>query len=308
MDWYFLGAVKNYYLSQNIHENSRETVKSLFENLFHIVFFEKVLVLNDKLLVSKNDLNKIHNVFKYYIKSYNSWSRIHKVNFHLDDVKEVESYENDYILEVYTKNFVKPSLTALRESIERKMDNFKKHVSNLQSISLVDKIVSFDFEYSDINIGGISEVGISVYYPKKDEKESYHYIINNDRRLSKRRVNLGKEFRFGSSEKVSIEKAMSLLNREMQTSDFIIGHDLINEFNILNIEPDWDKIIDTKYCDVVLNKREQYFSLENILRYYGFKTAFLHNAGNDAAYVVDLLLKMKNQKEIKVTEKLTNLL
>lgn len=69
-----------------------------------------------------------------------------------------------------------------------------------------------------------------------------------------------------------------------------------------------DKIIDTKYCDVVLNKREQYFSLENILRYYGFKTAFLHNAGNDAAYVVDLLLKMKNQKEIKVTEKLSDLL
>tara|TARA_B100002019_G_C21232503_1_gene580852 strand:- start:117 stop:1040 length:924 start_codon:yes stop_codon:yes gene_type:complete len=303
MRWYFLGAVKNFYLSQVKQPNDRDTVKSLFENIFHILSFNSIMVLDGKLMLSEKDLLKIKELLKYYVLGSKAMANMYPVNFKWSDVKEVESYNNDYILDVYTKNFVKPSENALKESIEKKMGTFRKHVHNLKKINQSKKILSFDFEYSDVNVSGITEVGMTIYYPQIDSIDSYHYIIENKKPMSKRRKNLGKEFCFGETEKITINKAMHLLSKEIESSDFILGHDLINEFNIMGKHPDWKRIIDTKYCDVVLNKRDRYFSLENILKFYGVKTAFLHNAGNDAAYVMDLTLRMLNQKRISLFNK-----
>lgn len=306
MRWYFLGAVKNYYLSQVKKKGDRDVVKSLFENIFHIISFDNVFVLDDKIVVNEHHFLKIKDLLKYYVLGESATANIYSVKFDWSEVNEIESYDNDYILAVYTKNFVKPSKSALRDSIRRKIGKFKKHVDNLNVIKTKNKIVSFDFEYSDVSVSGITEVGISIYYPQIDKKESYHYIVESDKPLSKRRKNLGKEFCFGITEKVGLTKVMKLLSLEIESADLILGHDLINEFNIMGKSPKWEKIIDTKYCDVVLNDREQYFSLENILKYYGIKTAFLHNAGNDAAYTIDLVMMMINQTKNNLLDNYIN--
>lgn len=289
MRWYSLSSVKSYYLCQKLYLDSRDTVKCLFSNLFNIIDFEKVLVLNDKLIINETDLNKINSLFKYYIYEYNTWSKLHSISFSHSETKELESYDNNFVIAEYTKNFVKEQPFNLQDIVVKKNKLFKRHVDNLENLFNVDKVVSFDFEYNGTKVTDISEIGITVFYPKKDITEHFHYIINSNINKGRKRINLEKHFKFGKSEHVHILKAINILNKHILEADFIVGHDLINELNILDIAPDWDKIIDSKFCDVFINQRTTYFSLEGVLSYYGFKISYLHNAGNDAAMVMQLL-------------------
>lgn len=302
MNWYYLGAIKSYYLCQTVYSDSRETMKALFESIFNIVKFDKAVCVDGKIAVSANDLKKIDDIFKYYIQSYTKTSRLYPVEVSIEDYPEIESYNNDFIMAVYTKNFVKQSIDDLGRSIHKKRDVFQRHVNNLKNLYSVNKIVSFDFEYNDNNLESISEIGVSVYYPKQDIKENYHFIITDKQRRSKKRLHLSRHFKFGESKHTPLFYALAFLKRHLKTADYITGHDLVNEFNILKEYPDWNKIIDTKFCDVIINDRKLYFSLTNIMRLYGFKTAFMHNAGNDAAYVMELLLNMFD--EVKEKEKI----
>lgn len=289
MRWYALSSIKSFYLCQNLYEESRETVKTLFANLFNIIDFNKVMVLKDKLIIDEKDLNKIDNLFKHYIKEYNDWSKLYHIEESIEDVAELDCYNNDFVITEYTKNFVKEQPFNLQEIVARKRHLFVRHVNNLEKLYQKDKIVSFDFEYNGNNSDSISEIGISIFYPKKNEKEYFHYIIDSNHNKGKKRINLEKHFKFGKSEKVHILKALNILHKHINDADFICGHDLINELNILGLAPDWNKIIDTKFCDVVINNRDTYYSLEGILSYYGMKVSYLHNAGNDAAMVIELI-------------------
>ena len=300
MRWYYLGAVKSFYLCQNVYSESRDTMKSLFENVFNVINFSHVKCIDGKLAINDLDLNKIDGLFKYYIKSYNDQIKLYEISENPDEYSEIESYSNDFILSVYTKNFVKQSINDLSNSINKKRDIFFKHINNLKEIYNSEKIVSFDFEYSDNCINCISEIGITIYYPKQDIKENYHFIINELKSVSKRRMHLSKHFKFGESKRVPLFYALSILNHHLDTSDFITGHDLVNEFKILGKYPNWSKVIDTKFCDIIINNRDCYFSLENIMKFYGFKTAFLHNAGNDSNYVMEVILNMYDEIEEKV--------
>ncbi len=294
MKWYILGAVKSYYLCQSIfNENCRELMKELFNNLFNIIHFEKILVDDDKLLVNENDLEKIHNLFHYYIQSYHHDRNVYPVTVS-DDAYEVESYSNDFILNEYTRNFVRSTKVSLEDIFKKKekQDLFKRHLAHLSDIHNKKRIISFDFEYNNNCVQGITEIGLSVYYPQSNTFEYKHYIINSNLNKGKKRLQLEQFFQYGESEHIHIIKALNILRNEIKNADYIIGHDIINEFKILKIQPDWDKIVDTKFCDVFLNQRKCYFSLGNILKCYGFKCNYLHNAGNDAALALQLTLVM----------------
>jgi hypothetical protein len=294
MLWYSLGAVKNYYLSQTFHnDNCRDTVKQLFANLFHIVTFEDILVHDEKLLINEHDLKKIDDVIKYYISRF---SFIYKVNPIYPHRKSyaLKNKNNDVIINEFTLNFSKNIESKNPKNIEYKNKILTRHIKNLNEIKNVNSVLSFDFEYNSTSIHGISEIGYTIYYPKKDIIESHHLIISGKENKSRKKVNLEKNFLYGISRNNSLVCAIDELQHFIRKSDFILGHDLINELKVLGVTPNWKKIIDTKFCDMTLNSRDSYQSLSHILREYGVKHQYLHNAGNDARVTLELALVMYN--------------
>jgi hypothetical protein len=292
MLWYSLGAVKNYYLSQTFHnDNCRDTVKQLFANLFHIIDFDDILVHNDKLLINQYDCLKIDNVIKYYISKF---SFVHKVNSIIPHRKSysLKNKNNDSIIGEFTLNFSKNLESKGFKNTKYKRKILTRHIENLNNIKSVNRVLSFDFEYNSTSIYGISEIGYTIYYPQKELTESHHVIISGKENKSRKKINLEKNFLYGESRESRLNCSIDELQHLIRKSDYILGHDIINELKVLGVAPNWKKIIDTKFCDMTLNNRDTYQSLSNILREYGVKHQYLHNAGNDARITLELALVM----------------
>ena len=300
--WFSLVSIKNHYLSQKFYGNSRDVVKQLFNNIFHIVNFEQLYVQDDKILINKHDKEKVNDLFKYYIEEY----KTSKLTGTLlkNNAFELKTRDSDEIIKEYTLNFVKNMNYKGVKTIYNKSRKMTTHIDNLNKIYAKENVLSFDFEYRNNSKYAISEIGISLFFPKENRIESKHIIINSNNDLkSKKKKILENQFIFGESKYMYIDEALKLITTLIKKSDYIVGHDIANEFRLLNIYPNWNNIIDTKFVDIIVNDRENYCSLEFILMEYGFKAYYLHNAGNDARFTMELIIAMNkevNKQEISV--------
>lgn len=302
MNWYSLAAVKNHYLSHKFLGNSRETVKQLFSNIFHIIEFEELFEQENKIIINEFSLNKIHNMFKYYVHKQTYESELNPTML-ITEAKKIKTRDNEELLNEYTANFVRNLTNKGFETIYQKSKKMKRHISNLEKLYSVNKVIAIDFEYRNNSKYDISEIGITIFNPQDNLKRSKHIIIKDDiTNKSKKKRFLENQFNFGISESLYIDEALKLLSNLMKEADFIIGHDIANEFRILDISPNWDYIIDTKFLDMLINDRHIYKSLEGVLTEYGFKPQFLHNSGNDARFTMDLVQVMYREMGFNILE------
>lgn len=294
--YYNLAAVRCYFLAHEYHnEEIKNYVKNTYFNyIFSIFDMKTVYDEDDKIVITEEDYIKISSHIKPLVKSYHKEAKIHDIILS-EKATIIKNKNNEYILKRYTRNFAKNNTPKGCNNILKKVETYKKHIKNLKHIHSFNMVLSFDFEYSSLSKEGVSEIGISIYYPKLKTFLHRHFLIEGKERSIGRKSNLQKSFNFGETETISKENVFSYLDDLISETDILLAHDIINECQILNIKPEWSKIIDTKICELVINPQDKYLSLKDCLRNRGMTHSYLHNAGNDSAYSLHLALNMHNE-------------
>lgn len=299
-EYYYLAAIKSYFLAHEYHNEDLKTyVKDVyFSNIFDIYDIEDAYDDNNKILIKKEDFQRISIPIIPLIKSYMEDAKVHPKKLS-EKAFKISDTSNDGILRRYTKNFTKNDNKKGRKKIFKKAHLYKKHIFNLNKIHTFDMVVSFDFEYNELNKNGVSEMGISIYRPQENTIEYKHFIIEGKERTIGRKASLQKLFGFGETETKTSEEAFLYLESLLLEADVFLAHDIINELQILNIKPNWSRIIDTKVCELILDPQDRYLSLKDALLKRRMTASFLHNAGNDAASALHLALQMYNEINFK---------
>lgn len=301
--YYRLANIKSVYLS---HEYKNEALKEYvrdcyFAHLFNMYQFEEILVDDMHVIINENDFKKISSPIEPYIKKRNDTGRIKPVTLS-EDAFELHSPSNSYIIGRFTRNFVANNSKKGLQSIKNNAFKYERHYRNLKRINNAKTIVSLDFEYNGLSFDCVSEVGVSLYYPDTKETISLYYIIEDFQNTNKKKEGLRNSFHFGETRIVSKEEAYQEVMLYIKDAGFLVAHDIVNEMQILKLKPNWDQIIDTKYCELTMEPQEKYLSLTESLRKRSISCSHLHNAGNDAAYALKLVLHMYDevmQKEHK---------
>lgn len=158
------------------------------------------------------------------------------------------------------------------------------------------KIMSLDFEFFGTNatINNVSEAGIAI--SNKGTVTYNHYIIKDpEKNKSEKKLKLQSKFNFGSSIYITQDELKVIIMNELQKTHYLVSHSINSEANILKrskINLEQLKLLDT--TDLQRNfKSIDKATLKNHLTYHEIPFHHLHNAGNDAAYTLQLVLKMK---------------
>lgn len=158
------------------------------------------------------------------------------------------------------------------------------------------KVVSLDFEFfgTSPKIDSVSEAGIAI--SNKGVVTYNHYLIKTPERIkSDKKTKLQTKFQFGESILVTQDELKSIIRNELKNTDYLVSHAINSETGILKrsqIKTDHLCLLDTADLQsnfMPLDKK----SLKNNLIYHEIEFCHLHNAGNDAAYTLQLVMKMK---------------
>lgn len=166
------------------------------------------------------------------------------------------------------------------------------------------KIVSLDFEFfgAHAKIDNVSEAGIAV--SNKGVISYQHYIITEpDKIKSDKKLKLQNKFNFGESIHITTDALKIILLNELRHAHYLVSHSINSESNILKrskIKIEHLKLLDTLSLQKNFKTIDKAI-LKNHLTYHEIPFHHLHNAGNDAAYTLQLVLKMKETYGNKLT-------
>lgn len=308
---YRLDAIRNYIVSKYnkpyITSETRKEVSDFFSPSYMAeryemkeMFFENHYMTS--FLVNEDDMMK--HVLNFNLK-FNQNIMAHKVMKFADDLKpeqyhvyKIDSYPvnyNEIVENHYMNESIQQLISLKKEAIridkERKnyfnsvmMDEFPKDVKT-------SKVLSLDFEYDQDQI---YEFGLSLA-----DHGSIHdkYLITNLKTGSRDNQF---QFQFGETNIVSMHTMLNTLKQYLSQADYLLLHggyndiSLLNRFNIeLEDFPNL-KVLDTYhfYPKYFNNNSQDNSTLLDILNRFGVEHKHLHNAGNDAHYTLEILMKM----------------
>lgn len=237
------------------------------------VSFEKFEIKN------ANDferLKQLHSEYSHYGKEKNKDK---------EKVKDKKKEKKENIdMEVAMRKEASRKELKRKTSLSRDFDN--------------SKIVSVDFEFRYLRNQGeykITEVGLTTF--DHGNKTHEHYLVkeNYEDKLDR---SLQDKFLFGRTEFISINNLSALLMLKTGNADYLLFHEQREDMEIFKqLNVDINKktmILDTQ---VIYNYRfkpkEGYKAeLKTLLDFCNIKTEYLHNAGNDANYTLELFFKM----------------
>lgn len=166
-----------------------------------------------------------------------------------------------------------------------------KNINNL-------RILSMDFEYDQNKDFQISECGMSTYFNGDIVHE--HYIVAGNYE-NKKHYNLQFKFKFGESKIITMDRLLKIIESRISKSDYIVGHGVAAEYLVLKhygfklaemehiAGLDTQKIFASKFH---YETEHKHLSLGDMLSLLSIPYESLHNAGNDAAYALQALVKM----------------
>lgn len=282
-------------------------------NLFSTVYMS----YNSDLYVSEDDANRLADLIhhKFGIRLQPLCIPISEEVFTISgftDFKDMIRQARDFI--------ISPSSQLKREACKLKIENEENSRLELYHSLRHDiptnientKILSIDFEFDQNKDFKISECGLSTYFNGLMTHE--HYIIEGNYK-NKRQYDLQFQFNFGESKVVSLENLMNIVAEKLKTADYLACHNITSEYLILQrygmnlLEMKHIKSLDTEH--LFANHFRSSFndkssSLTSILAKLDIEHTNLHNAGNDAAYTMEALLKMINLTRNKMKNKKKN--
>ena len=279
-------------------------------------------IYRDILVTIKNENNTAQLLNIRNIENYKSLEKWHEENSNYGKRK---TKSNNKI-----KNKKEQLKNArLKEIEEKKMqerNEFKKEANLLHDFNK-SKVVTIDMEFSyfkDQNYYMVTELGITTLL--NGVQTSEHFLISEHYMRKYHRENQDK-FKFGKTKKLKEKEIIGVIKERLKDANFVVFHEQREDMEILNtlgldkkyLESNNIQLLDTKKAFSLSfkqkgDKRVSY-TIEELLEVFKIKSEYLHNAGNDAKYTTDLLLKMSEivwflkkqyleQKEVSNSKKL----
>lgn len=190
-----------------------------------------------------------------------------------------------------------------RKEYEQSLQYFdQSYFKDVQNISLDlkgKKVVCLDFEFKQflgkIKFENCTEFGISILENGKITKEHYLLTETYMNKVESFRY-LQNSFLHGETKYMSVKDVKSFLENHISNADYLLFHEMSTELKILennNVSCGKVQILDTKKMQNNFEAETgQGKSLKYLLNYHDIESKFLHNSGNDAAYTLEVLLKM----------------
>lgn len=226
--------------------------KSLKEKGIEIKFPENLIIKENEIKEYKKFENK-----ELFYKALNE--------------KRKEKNPNIYLSKKEKKSANKEERKIKRtESGEKSLESYKKLLEN-DNIGLL-----FDIECNERKQVQILEIGY-VKFNKNGEIEKRHLIIEEYYKIRNGKyVEDNKDnYDYGTSEKVSLEKALEIIKEEIEKSDFIVGHGIQNDIKFLknnNVIISKEKpMINTLKMTKLLTKTATDLSIKNGLKAIGIE-------------------------------------
>lgn len=287
-----------YFSTKIINDEIREHIRPFFDlkNLFQESIISFLYVLNRTVFLSKDQIDHIFN--QIFLNT--------GIQLNFKDIEQYLEFHDD-IQCIEITNYNKWKKSFLKESTVIYNGEFTyRNVKKVEIPFTIDnkKLVSIDFEFRQLgNSITPLEIGITTF--ENDVIGNYHYAVKE--RFQKN------NFKFGESILFEPSEFENILNLHLNDANYIVGHSLESEFKTLisnkyclNIFEEKD-IIDTSFAlkkefkikniDPKFTNNNNQISLKNALTSFKIEFENLHNAGNDAAYVILLLKKMISVKK-----------
>lgn len=300
---YNFSVLKSTFLNQSIFVENRDLAaqfKLLFneQDLFDKGLVSSFCIFEDKIHIGKNSLipiidyvNKSFSI-ELQVSTFKKYAKFSKEKLEFFDVSSHEEFKIIF-------NDIEQKRIAIRQ--EKKAAFAEKFEAPLPISLEGKKILSLDFEYRDSSKKiEIFEMGVTI---SVDGLVSHFHYTTTKKRME--------TFKFGTSVLVTHDDFAPILINHLKDVDFIIGHALPIEFKILRhcnfdmSQIEHIKCIDTSSviyneCESIAAKsaKNHYISLKDALKALKVNhfSSYLHNAGNDSAYTLELLHKLVDFK------------
>jgi hypothetical protein len=235
------------------------------------------------------------------------------------DLKKVNDYDSykEVIAEYYRDpvRIEKHRLQKEKEN-ENKIHNqsFAVNADNCDIDVTNKKVVAIDFEYDGnrLSYNGYSmkfcsECGISIL--ENNEIKNYHYYITDGSHKTGIARHLVDKFEFGTTQYVTSEELISILNKVFHDADYFLAHGMETEYTIvtknnIDLHKGNMELLDTyrMFSKLDEDKVLKSYRLKDIMRTCNMNTENVHNAGNDAAYTLMTFMQMNYNKEKVISE------
>lgn len=290
------------------------------QNLFNHIEVNNIYLHSNhinSILLDENTLSKIklNLKIKYNIVPDQDKLLSESIPF---DTKKINKYSvsntddilitiKEHMQQDHIKKLIRLKREHQRESIIKKELIRSKVHSDFDPLFLNKKIVSIDFEYYNLNV---YEVGVSTY--DNGVQTNNHYLINENYINKKTKPDRQFMFKFGETDIIPEIMISSIISEHLKNVDYILAHGYSNDYLILKkYGLDLEKEERLKILDTALYYKKHFqpeqgnaFNLKTMLNMFNIDSESLHNAGNDAAYTLSLMMDMhkniKNKKTYKV--------
>lgn len=316
----------------------KEHLKELFslmsyQNLIKKEIMDEVFFHNTQppFFISETALEKAEQIFNknvgklYNLKDILEAPLLNKEREFISfKVKTIEDYDKVFEIYVSSSDFGKKIIKDREFAEKRKQKNIekmnekiadKKHkidlVSSLNRDFEKKNVLSLDFEFFiKPNKHEVSEVGLSLY-SNGERCVNIHYLV--EEHYKKKIKNEKQEkFAFGETGFISEKDIPKVLDLLLKKSDFLLLHEAREELEILSEM----KIFLKDYSNITMIDTQEMYKRYYLRKNVGtelsevlknlkipFSNNLLHNAGNDAEYTSQALMKMRNEYKLKMEEK-----
>jgi hypothetical protein len=209
--------------------------------------------------------------------------------------KNQEEYKKPILTKEEKEELKRKKIETIKKKKEKEELKRKKAKNDLKEVLKNKKnIFCFDIENYEKDRKKVLEIGYSYYIVEEDVYINKNILIEENIELENGEFvsNNKYNFDFGETEIKPYKEAIEEINKLMENSEIIVGHDIQNDFKIIpNIKN--KKVFDTQ--KVVKPEELGYkgqLSLYKIASAYLLYPENLHNAGNDAYFTLQTALRM----------------
>lgn len=309
MQLYRIFSIKDNFLKNCPPEKCKEIAPFFqLQNLFSSLEIKNIYINSNhinSILLDEEALQKIKllSKLKYNLSPDEQSLKTEALNFDpkkftqysVNGTEQVLSIIKEHMEQDHIKRLIKLRKEQQRESVIRKELLKSKVDVNFDYNFTNKKIVSIDFEYTNLDV---YEIGVATY--ENDNITYNHYLIQENFVNKKTDPEKQFKFKFGNTEIIPEIMISSIIENHLKDVNYLLAHGYSNDYLILKkYGLDLEKEDKLKILDTVLYYQKHFdpqqgnaLNLKTMLKLFNIEANLLHNAGNDAAYTLDLMLEM----------------
>lgn len=317
MNLYRLLLAKDVFV-RHFEPNDRKDIAKMFtiNHIFDTMHAQNFYMNKNfaaSILIDEDTLQKIHlsarvkfgrsfELSDFYKKSEPFEASVHD-HFKVKNATEVIDHIKEHTKKDYVQKIIKLKKDASKIASRNREIVHRNMIRKMDKDIYSKKVVAIDFEYFNMDA---FEFGIATY--DKGMTSHAHFLVEENYKNKKTSPDLQFKFNFGETSIIREEKIPEIVAHFLDKADVLVLHSYCNDYLLLcKYGLDLDshptlKMADTSffYSKNFADSLSEEKTLKKILHSFEIDCTNMHNSGNDAAYTLQLFMKMH---EIELSKK-----